>query len=477
MTQDQRPAGHALPAPARVSVVIPAINEAENLRWLLPQLTTVDEVIVVDGESTDGTGGVVRDLCPRATLVRQRPQGKGAALWAGFAAATGDVIVMIDADGSMDPLEIDTFLALIARGFDVVKGSRNSCGGGSADLTFVRGLGNWMFVRIANALYGTGWSDLCYGYIALRRPALEGLRLHSDGFETEHPEHTVVPNDRKRGLSGARNCGVALTATPIVAFVDDDAVPEPDWVARLALAYRATGELHVLGLGGAIVPYWVVGRPSWFPVEFDWVVGCTYKGARTDPGPVRNMLGANMSFRTEALRQIGGFHEGIGRIGAVPLGCEETEACIRMAYLCRGGQVWYEPSARVHHRVPADRTNWRYLLRRCWAEGLSKGYVAALAGCSSALADERAYAIRTLPRAVAQAFAEAVRDRRAAPLGRAVAVMSGLALAGVGFAVGRLTSLGMRAEPGDSLGAPKRGVRRAGSRPHPAVSARRHGYR
>jgi glycosyltransferase involved in cell wall biosynthesis len=215
MTQDQRPAMQALPSPAeppqtagsaassmvplprarrpatarlrraRISAVIPAINEAENLRWLLPQLTTVDEVIVVDGESTDGTGDVVRELCPYSTLIRQRPQGKGAALRAGFAAATGDVIVMIDADGSMDPLEIDTFVALIARGFDVVKGSRNSCGGGSADLTFVRGLGNWMFVRLANALYGTGWSDLCYGYIALRRSALERLRLHSDGFEIE----------------------------------------------------------------------------------------------------------------------------------------------------------------------------------------------------------------------------------------------------------------------------------------------------
>ncbi len=125
-----------------VSVVIPAYNEAENLRWLLPQLATVDEVIVVDGESTDGTGDVVRELCPHATLIRQRPRGKGAALRAGFAAATGDVIVMIDADGSMDPLEIESFVTLIARGFDIVKGSRHSCGGGSEDLTFIRGIGN-----------------------------------------------------------------------------------------------------------------------------------------------------------------------------------------------------------------------------------------------------------------------------------------------------------------------------------------------
>jgi glycosyltransferase involved in cell wall biosynthesis len=169
----------------RVSVVIPAYNEAENLRWLLPQLANVDEVIVVDGESTDGTGDVVRELCPHATLVRQRPRGKGAALRAGFAAATGDVIVMIDADGSMDPLEIETFVTLIARGFDIVKGSRHSCGGGSEDLTFTRRVGNRLFVRLANLLYGTDWSDLCYGYIALRRSAIHRLRLHSDGFEIE----------------------------------------------------------------------------------------------------------------------------------------------------------------------------------------------------------------------------------------------------------------------------------------------------
>jgi glycosyltransferase involved in cell wall biosynthesis len=168
-----------------ISVVIPARNEAENLRWLLPQLATVDEVIVVDGESADGTEEVVPALCPQATLIRQRPQGKGAALRAGFAAATGDVIVMLDADGSMDPLEIDTFVALISRGFDVVKGSRHSCGGGSEDLTFIRRLGNKVFVRLANALYRTGWSDLCYGYIALRRSALDRLRLYSNGFEIE----------------------------------------------------------------------------------------------------------------------------------------------------------------------------------------------------------------------------------------------------------------------------------------------------
>jgi len=215
MTQDQRIARRALPSPAqtlavpdgaarsvpplpqspylvtssgwraRISVVIPAVNEADNLRWLLPQLANVDDVIVVDGESTDGTSDVVRELCPHATLILQPRQGKGAALRAGFGAAMGDIIVMIDADGSMDPLEIDAFVALIARGFDIVKGSRHSCGGGSEDQTFIRRMGNQLFVRLANLLYGSSWSDLCYGYIAMRRSAIDRLRLHSDGFEIE----------------------------------------------------------------------------------------------------------------------------------------------------------------------------------------------------------------------------------------------------------------------------------------------------
>jgi GT2 family glycosyltransferase len=254
-------------------------------------------------------------------------------------------------------------------------------------------------------------------------------------LQADHPQLTVVPNDRGRGLSGARNCGLALTSTPIVAFLDDDAVPEPDWVARLALAYGAV-DGRVLGVGGAIVPYWAGGRPAWFPAEFDWVVGCTYKGARTAPAPVRNMLGANMSFRAEELRRIGGFREGIGRIGTVPLGCEETEACIRMVRQCPGCQIRFEPTARVHHYVPSERATRRYLLRRCWAEGLSKAHVAALAGRSSALADERGYAARTLPSAVMQALAEAARGLRVAPLGRAVAVMAGLSVTIGGFLAG-----------------------------------------
>lgn len=168
-----------------VTAVVPTLNEAENLRWLLPRLSGVDEVVVVDGASTDGTLDVVRRLRPDAVVIEQPPAGKGAAMRAGFHAATSDVIISIDADGSMDPKEIDAFVALICCGFDVVKGSRYCVGGASDDLTRVRRAGNLWLTRLANVLYRARWTDLCYGYIALRRSVVGRLALRADGFEIE----------------------------------------------------------------------------------------------------------------------------------------------------------------------------------------------------------------------------------------------------------------------------------------------------
>ncbi|HEX6469840.1 MAG TPA: glycosyltransferase family 2 protein [Streptosporangiaceae bacterium] len=168
-----------------VSVVIPTLNEAENLRWLLPRLTGVDEVVIVDGNSSDGTADVARLLRPDAVIISEPPSGKGTAMRTGMAAASCDVIIMVDADGSMDPAEFDSFIALICRGFDFVKGSRYACGGGSDDLTGLRSAGNRWLTKLANLLYRTHWSDLCYGFVALRRSVVDRLRLTSTGFEIE----------------------------------------------------------------------------------------------------------------------------------------------------------------------------------------------------------------------------------------------------------------------------------------------------
>jgi glycosyltransferase involved in cell wall biosynthesis len=168
-----------------VSAVIPTLNEADNLRWLMPRLTAVDEVVIVDGDSRDGSAEVARLLRPDAIIISEPPSGKGTAMRTGMAAASCDVIIMLDADGSMDPAEFDSFLSLISRGFDVVKGSRYACGGSSDDLTGVRSVGNKWLTKIANMLYRTRWSDLCYGYVAMRRSVVHRLQLKSTGFEIE----------------------------------------------------------------------------------------------------------------------------------------------------------------------------------------------------------------------------------------------------------------------------------------------------
>ncbi|WP_328593821.1 glycosyltransferase family 2 protein [Actinomadura macrotermitis] len=168
-----------------VTAVIPTLNEAENLRWLMPRLTAVDEIVIVDGRSTDGTVEYVLSVRPDAKIISEPPTGKGTAMRQGMAAATGEMIIMLDADGSMDPAEFDSFLALLCRGYDFVKGTRYGCGGGSDDLTGLRRLGNSALTWLANRLYRQRWSDLCYGYVAMRRDAVGRLALRSTGFEIE----------------------------------------------------------------------------------------------------------------------------------------------------------------------------------------------------------------------------------------------------------------------------------------------------
>lgn len=169
-----------------VSVVIPARNEAASIPHVLRALPSdVFEVIVVDGASTDGTVDVVHEVLPRAIVVQQEGRGKGDALRCGFAAATGDIVVMLDADGSMDPAEIPTYVAALLDGADLVKGSRFLPGAGSCDLSLVRGVGNLGLLGLSNLLTGNEFTDLCYGYLALWRRALERIEPRSDGFEVE----------------------------------------------------------------------------------------------------------------------------------------------------------------------------------------------------------------------------------------------------------------------------------------------------
>ena len=212
-----------------VSIVVPALNEALNLAAVLPQLPPVHEVILVDGGSVDGTVRAARRAMPDIITVLQRRRGKGNALAAGFARATGDIVVMFDADGSADPAEIERFVEALKAGADFAKGSRNAPGGGSGDITTVRHLGNRFLNGIFNTIFRTRYSDLCYGFnafwadlvplLGLPDPSTgapaNGKMLWGDGFEIEtviscrfaaaKVAITEVPSVEKQRMFGESN--------------------------------------------------------------------------------------------------------------------------------------------------------------------------------------------------------------------------------------------------------------------------------
>lgn len=169
-----------------VTAVIPTLDEAANLPHVLPHLPDlVTEVLIVDGHSTDDTVAVARRLRPDVRIVEQTGKGKGNALASGFAASTGDIIVMLDADGSTDPREIPRFVEALEAGADLVKGSRYMPEGGSEDLTHLRNLGNAALTHMVDGLFHVDYTDLCYGYMAFWRRCLPDLRVDCDGFEVE----------------------------------------------------------------------------------------------------------------------------------------------------------------------------------------------------------------------------------------------------------------------------------------------------
>lgn len=242
----------------------------------------------------------------------------------------------------------------------------------------------------------------------------------------------VVENQAAQGLSGGKNTGVAVSTGDVIAFLDDDAVAEPDWLRCMAAAYD---DPDVIGVGGLTLPAWDAQRPSWFPAEFDWVLGCTYVGRI--PGQVRNLLGGNASFRREAFDVAGGFPEHIGRSSGKtrPLGCEETEFCIRVHQRLPRSKFVFDAGAVIRHRVPAVRGRFAYFRSRCYAEGLSKALVTDSVGVSDGLATELSYTAVTLRRGVLSNLGRAGRGDPDG-LTRAGAIVVGLGCTAAGYAVG-----------------------------------------
>lgn len=573
-----RPISPDLAISPTVSVVIPVKNEARNLPLTLTSLPPwVNEIVLVDGRSSDDSVAVARRYRPDIKVLTQPRTGKGDAILAGFKACTSEIIVMMDADGSTKGSEIIRFVGALVAGADYAKGSRFTSGGGSDDITLSRRFGNRVLSGLVNLAFGTQYTDLCYGFNALWSKHLPALNLDCRGFEIETliniraakatlqvqeipslewprvhgesnlhifgdgwrilkvivaeavtglprrprrtataapaahrpagrhraatpvaapaaepaqmarpglisvvicahtqkrwsetlaavesvraqsfhgkeiivvvdhnpalyasfaaalPDVKVVENREARGLSGAKNTGVAIAQGSVIAFLDDDAVADPDWLKFLADSYA---DPAVIGVGGLTLPNWKVPRPAWFPREFDWVVGCTYRGMPESRAPVRNLLGGNASFRREAFELAGGFQSGIGRsAGKRPLGCEETEFCIRLSRSSPGSLLLFDNRAVIWHLVPADRCRFSYFRSRCYAEGLSKALVTASVGAGRGLSSERRYTTRTLPSGVASGMADLLRGDPSG-LGRAGAIVTGLAATTAGYLTG-----------------------------------------
>jgi GT2 family glycosyltransferase len=285
------------------------------------------------------------------------------------------------------------------------------------------------------------WDDLVAAIASLRRQSIPPGEIivvidHNPALlaraRAGFPDLSVLENSQRRGLSGARNSGVAAARGAIIAFLDDDAEAAPDWIAQLLAGYA---DPQVIGVGGAIVPLWQQPRPGWFPAEFDWVVGCTYRGTPTSAAPVRNLIGANMSFRREVFAVAGAFRGEIGRVGTHPVGCEETELCIRIRQRWPKHTLLYRPAARVLHHVPPARGRWSYFRARCYGEGISKALVRRFVGARDGLSSERSYTLRTLPRGVARGLADSAGGDSQGLL-RAAAIVAGLAITAMGFVRG-----------------------------------------
>ena len=241
---------------------------------------------------------------------------------------------------------------------------------------------------------------------------------------------TVLPNKYDGRLGAARNTGAEVASGEVLAFLDDDAAAAADWLERLIAPYD---DERVGAVGGAPLPVFEVGRPRWFPFEFDWIFGCAYRGLPLTRAPLRHLIGANMSVRRPALREVGGFHS-------------DHEDDMDMSHRIAHAQhrVLYEPLAIVHHFVPAARTTWHYFWRRCYFVNRAKVEVFANMREASSLHAELTFVRRTLTMGVLAEVRRIIRGDLYG-LARVGAMIAGITLAGLGHLSGRLRSAG-RAE-------------------------------
>jgi len=231
------------------------------------------------------------------------------------------------------------------------------------------------------------------------------------------------------GVSVARELGVQTASGDIVAFIDDDALPAPSWLANLIEPFAAA---NVMMTSGHIDPLWITERPSWFPDEFLWVVGCSYRGLPGNGGVLRNPIGASMAIRRSVIEAVGTFESRLGRVSTDGNGCEETEYAIRAHHALPDGVVVLAGDSTVQHLVPRARTTFSYFVKRCWREGRSKAILVEIAGRRESLSAERAYVRSVLPRGVLRNL------KTPSTWAQAAAIVAGVGTTALGFIVFRI---------------------------------------
>jgi GT2 family glycosyltransferase len=238
----------------------------------------------------------------------------------------------------------------------------------------------------------------------------------------------AYPNTHPKGSAGGWNTSLEVATSDIIAFIDDDAVATPGWLEHLLRHYH---DPKVIGVGGFLTPKWLKRQPRWYPEEFFWIVGGSYKGLPEKLSPIRNLWGGNMSFRRSLMIAAGGFLEmpELGNVGSTPVGGDETELCIRMRQQNPGTVILFDPKARVYHKVPPHKASYRYFLYRCRFEGRSKAVIRKLVG-EDGLSSETNHVKKTLPLGVLRALGRL-------NIAKAVAIIAGTFMAGVGFLEGK----------------------------------------
>jgi glycosyltransferase involved in cell wall biosynthesis len=255
---------------------------------------------------------------------------------------------------------------------------------------------------------------------------------------------TLVANAHDRGLSGARNTGVAAATAEIVVFLDDDAALRP---GALDAARASFADSSVVAVGGAVVANWASGRPpAWFPEEFGWVVGCDYRGLPADGAEIRNPIGAAMAVRRAELQKVGGFSDRLGRVGTVPAGCEETLMGIELRQHFPGSRIVRVTGFAVDHVVPDTRATLRYFTSRCRHEGRSKAVLSGMVGADAGLATERSFVVRTLTTGALRNLGQTVTGQGLAALSRLAVLVLGLLVTAGATAVGAVRLRARRPE-------------------------------